>query len=135
MTPIIGETEGGKKTTQRTLKVLPEIVIYDVDFTLTLPQRLSVTSGTNAIAHAVEALYAQDRNPVISMMAEQAIAAMGRALPAMSRTRKIAKRAPTRFTVHGYAGFASARSAWRCITSFVMWSADRSTCRTPTPIP
>jgi alcohol dehydrogenase class IV len=83
MTPIIGETEGGRKTTQRSMKVLPEIVIYDVDFTLTLPQRLSVTSGTNAIAHAVEALYAQDRNPVISMMAEQAIAAMGRALPAI----------------------------------------------------
>jgi maleylacetate reductase len=83
MTPIIGETEGGQKITQRTLKVLPEIVIYDVDFTLTLPPRLTVTSGTNAIAHAVEALYAQDRNPVISMMAEQAIAAMGRALPAI----------------------------------------------------
>jgi maleylacetate reductase len=83
MTPIIGETEGGQKITQRTLKVLPEIVIYDVDFSLTLPPRLTVTSGTNAIAHAVEALYAQDRNPVISMMAEQAIAAMGRALPAI----------------------------------------------------
>jgi len=83
MTPIIGETEGGKKITQRTLKVLPEIVIYDVDFSLTLPPRLTVTSGTNAIAHAVEALYAQDRNPVISMMAEQAIAKMGRALPAI----------------------------------------------------
>jgi alcohol dehydrogenase class IV len=83
MTPIIGETKDGAKVTQRTLKVLPEIVIYDVDFTLTLPQKLSVTSGTNAIAHAVEALYAQDRNPVTSMMAEQAIAAMGRALPAI----------------------------------------------------
>ena len=66
MTPIIGETEGGRKITQRTLKVLPEIVIYDVDFSLTLPPRLTVTSGTNAIAHAVEALYAQDREaPVI----------------------------------------------------------------------
>ena len=81
VTPIIGETKDGVKVTQRTLKVLPEIVIYDVDFTLTLPARLSVTSGTNAIAHAVEALYAQDRNPVTSMMAEQAIAALGRALP------------------------------------------------------
>jgi maleylacetate reductase len=81
VTPIIGETKDGVKVTQRTLKVLPEIVIYDVDFTLSLPQRLSVTSGTNAIAHAVEALYAEDRNPVISMMAEQAITAMGRALP------------------------------------------------------
>jgi alcohol dehydrogenase class IV len=83
VTPIIGETKDGMKVTQRTLKVLPEIVIYDVDFTLSLPQRLSVTSGTNAIAHAVEALYAEDRNPVISMMAEQAIGAMGRALPAI----------------------------------------------------
>ena len=81
VTPIIGETKDGVKVTQRTLKVLPEIVIYDVDFTVSLPQRLSVTSGTNAIAHAVEALYAEDRNPVISMMAEQAIGAMGRALP------------------------------------------------------
>ena len=81
VTPIIGETKDGVKVTQRTLKVLPEIVIYDVDFTLTLLKRLSVTSGTNAIAHAVEALYAEDRNPVISMMAEQAIFAMGRALP------------------------------------------------------
>jgi alcohol dehydrogenase class IV len=83
VTPIIGETKDGVKVTQRTLKVLPEIVIYDVDFTVGLPQRLSVTSGTNAIAHAVEALYAEDRNPVISMMAEQAIGAMGRALPAI----------------------------------------------------
>ena len=83
VTQIIGETKDGVKVTQRTLKVLPEIVIYDVDFTLSLPQRLSVTSGTNAIAHAVEALYAEDRNPVISMMAEQAIGAMGRALPAI----------------------------------------------------
>lgn len=81
MTPIIGETEAGKKVTQRTLKVLPEVVIYDVDFTLTLPPRLTVTSGLNAIAHAVEALYAQDRNPIISVLAEQAIVAMGRALP------------------------------------------------------
>jgi alcohol dehydrogenase class IV len=83
VTPIIGETRDGVKVTQSTMKVLPEIVIYDVDFTLTLPPHLSVTSGTNAVAHAVEALYAQDRNPVVSMMAEQAIGAMGRALPAI----------------------------------------------------
>jgi maleylacetate reductase len=81
MTPIIGETKDGAKTTQRTLKVLPEVVIYDVDLTLTLPPKLSATSGMNAIAHAVEALYAQDRNPVMSLMAEEAIRAFGRALP------------------------------------------------------
>lgn len=83
MTPILGETENGLKTTQRTDKVLPEVTIYDVDLTLTLPVALSVTSGMNAIAHAVEALYAQDRNPITSVMAEQAIAAIGRALPSI----------------------------------------------------
>jgi maleylacetate reductase len=81
MTPIIGETRDGAKTTQRSLKVLPEVVIYDVDLTLTLPAKMSATSGMNAIAHAVEALYAQDRNPVMSLMAEEAIRALGRALP------------------------------------------------------
>jgi alcohol dehydrogenase class IV len=85
MTPIIGQTEGGLKTTQRTDKVLPETVIYDVDLTLTLPPALSATSGINAIAHAVEALYAQDRNPVISLMAEEGVRALALALPVITR--------------------------------------------------
>lgn len=80
-TPILGETSEGRKTTQRTLKVLPEVIVYDVDLTLTLPTALSATSGINAIAHAVEALYTQDANPVISMMAERGIQALARALP------------------------------------------------------
>jgi alcohol dehydrogenase class IV len=84
MTPIIGQTEGGLKTTQRTDEVLPETVIYDVDLTLTLPPALSATSGINAIAHAVEALYAQDRNPVISLMAEEGVRALARALPVIA---------------------------------------------------
>ncbi|ATJ81292.1 maleylacetate reductase [Halomonas beimenensis] len=86
MTPILGETRDGIKTTQRTLAVLPETVIYDVDLTLTLPAGLSGTSGINAIAHAVEALYARDRNPVISLMAEEGIAALARSLPVIADT-------------------------------------------------
>src|SRR5260221_7394659 len=80
-TPILGETINGRKTTQRTPKVLPEVILYDVDLTLTLPGPLSVTSGINAIAHAAEALYAANTNPIISMLAEQGIAALVRALP------------------------------------------------------
>lgn len=82
-TPILGETQDGLKKTQRNMKVLPETVIYDVNLTLTLPVRLSVTSGMNAIAHAVEALYAQDANPVTSLMAQEAVRAMVSALPAI----------------------------------------------------
>ncbi|MNT16116.1 Maleylacetate reductase [compost metagenome] len=81
VTPIIGETRNGEKRTQRTLKVLPEVVIYDVDLTLSLPTSISASSGLNAIAHAVEALYAQDANPVTSLIAEEGIAALATSLP------------------------------------------------------
>lgn len=85
MTTIIGQTDKGEKTTQKSLKVLPETVIYDVDFTLSLPVGLSVTSGMNAVAHAVEALYAENANPILSIFAERGVAALMKALPAIVR--------------------------------------------------
>ncbi len=83
MTPILGETRDGQKVTQSSPRILPEVVIYDVDLTMTLPAALSATSGINAIAHAVEALYARDRNPIISLMALEGIAKLAAALPAI----------------------------------------------------
>lgn len=83
-TPILGETTGGEKTTQRTFKVLPESIIYDVDLTMTLPRRLSAVSGMNAIAHAVEALYAKEVNPVIALLAQDGIRALATALPVIT---------------------------------------------------
>jgi alcohol dehydrogenase class IV len=81
MTPIFGITEGGMKKTGRDPRVLPKTVIYDPALTLGLPVALSVTSGMNAIAHAAEGLYAQDANPIMSMMAEEGIRALARGLP------------------------------------------------------
>jgi maleylacetate reductase len=81
MTPVLGETSDGRKKSQRSPKVLPETVIYDVELTLTLPPRVSVTSGMNAIAHIVEGLYAQDRNPITSLMSLEAFRALARGLP------------------------------------------------------
>ena len=83
VTNLLGETAGGEKRTQRSPKILPEAVIYDVDLTLSLPVRLSATSGMNAMAHAVEALYARDRNPITSMMAEEGLWAFARSLPSI----------------------------------------------------
>ena len=60
-------------------------MLYDVDLTMTLPAGLSGTSGVNAIAHSVEALYAEDSNPIIRVLAEQSIAALGRALPLIAK--------------------------------------------------
>lgn len=83
VTPILGQTENGLKTTVRGPGILPEAVIYDPELTLGLPVAMSVTSGLNAIAHAVEGLYAKDRNPVTSLMAVEGIRALRDALPAI----------------------------------------------------
>ena len=88
MTNILGETADGKKTTQRGARILPETVIYDVDLTLGLPVAISVTSGINAIAHAAEALYAQDRNPITSLIAEEGVRALTGALPIIVTTSR-----------------------------------------------
>lgn len=98
MTPILGETADGKKTTRSDAKILPATVIYDVDFTMTLPAALSATSGVNAIAHAgmtyatrvrghctdvgtVEALYAKNTNPVMNLLALEGTKALAESLP------------------------------------------------------
>jgi len=88
MTPIYGITEGGAKKTGRDQRVLPKVVIYDPGLTLGLPAALSAASGMNAIAHSVEALYAQDANPVISLMAEEGIRALAQALPVIVKDLK-----------------------------------------------
>jgi maleylacetate reductase len=81
MTPIYGITDDGLKKTGRDARVLPKTVIYDPELTLTLPPALSVTSGINAIAHAAEGLYAQDGNPIMSLLAAEGIRALARGLP------------------------------------------------------
>ena len=81
MTPIWGMTEGGVKTTGRDMRVLPRLVIYDPDLLKTLPPDVVATSGMNAIAHCVEALYSQTANPITSLMAEEGIRAIAKALP------------------------------------------------------
>jgi maleylacetate reductase len=81
MTPVWGLTEGGRKTTGRDPRVLPKTVLYDPCLTLTMPPLLSATSGINSIAHCVEALYAQEANPIISILAEEGIRAFAESLP------------------------------------------------------
>jgi maleylacetate reductase len=81
VTPVLGETAGGVKTTQTNEVVLPKAVVYDVDLTLGMPVWLSVTSGVNAMAHAVEALYSPQANPVVDQIALESLRRMASALP------------------------------------------------------
>jgi alcohol dehydrogenase class IV len=88
MTTIWGVSEGKVKKTGRDPKVLPRVVIYDPDLTLDLSPAVSAASGMNAIAHCVEALYAHDGNPIVSIMAEEGIRALTRALPLIVQNGK-----------------------------------------------
>lgn len=106
MTDILGETAGGEKTTRRDLAIRPEVVVYDVDLTLTLPVTLTVTSALNAIAHAMEALYAPDRNPVVEAMVREALPTFRGALPVLIRSPRDRE-----------ARFDALYAAWCCSTA------------------
>ncbi|MFD3503590.1 maleylacetate reductase and hydroxyquinol 1,2-dioxygenase domain-containing protein [Streptomyces sp. NPDC058676] len=79
-TPVLGETEDGLKTTRSSPDILPETVIYDVELSSGLPVPIAVTSAVNALAHAVEALYSPDANPVVDGMALDAVGRLARGL-------------------------------------------------------
>jgi alcohol dehydrogenase class IV len=81
MTPIWGVTSGAHKETGRNPIVQPRTVVYDPRLTLSLPPEISGPSGMNALAHCVEALYAEGATPITSLMAEQGIRVLARGLP------------------------------------------------------
>jgi alcohol dehydrogenase class IV len=85
MTPIWGLTENGLKRTGRDERALPRVVIYDPLLTLDLSPAVSGPSGMNAIAHCVEALYSENANPLVSLMAEEGIRALAGSLPQIVR--------------------------------------------------
>jgi maleylacetate reductase len=58
-----------RKTTLTDPKVQPEVILYDAELVRTLPVPMTVTSALNAMAHAAEALYAENRNPISTMLA------------------------------------------------------------------
>lgn len=80
-TGILGQTENGRKTTITTPKVQPEVILYDAELVRTLPVAMTVTSALNAMAHAAEGLYAQNRSPISTLMALEGLRAFRDALP------------------------------------------------------
>lgn len=81
MTAIWGVTDVAGKRTGLDPRVRPRTVIYDPELTRTMPVEVAGASGLNAVAHAVEALYARDVDPVTQLIAEEAVGAMARWLP------------------------------------------------------
>lgn len=82
-TSVLGQTEKGVKTTLRAASVQPKAILYDPELVATLPVAMTVTSGLNAMAHAVEALYAPDATPLSSALAMDGLRAFVTGLPAV----------------------------------------------------
>lgn len=72
-TPVWGLTEEGKKTTGTDLRVLPRVVVYDADLTLSLPIELSIASGINAMAHCIDSMWAPASDPIDRALAGEGI--------------------------------------------------------------
>ncbi|MDQ1506606.1 MAG: maleylacetate reductase, partial [Actinomycetota bacterium] len=81
MTTVYGITSDTKKQTGRDPRVLPITVLYDPALTVTLSPGLSAASGMNALAHCVEATYAEGANPLRSAIAGEGIRALAAGLP------------------------------------------------------
>ena len=78
MTPVYGITDGLRKRTGMDVSVLPKVVVYDPELTLSLPPSVTGPSAMNAMAHCVEAFWAPGANPIASLIAEEGIRALSR---------------------------------------------------------
>jgi maleylacetate reductase len=85
MTPVFGITAQQDGVTQKVTttdpRVLPRLVLYDPELTLDLPPGLTASTGINALAHCVEAVYAVNRNALSTAAALAGARAIRHALP------------------------------------------------------
>ena len=67
MTAVFGITHSRetppRKVTVSDPKIAPKLVLYDPELTLDLPPEMTASTGINALAHCIEALYSVKRNP------------------------------------------------------------------------
>lgn len=77
MTPVYGIThtdaDPPRKVTISNPKIVPSLVLYDPELTLALPPALTASTGINALAHCIEALYSKTRNPLSSAAAAKGV--------------------------------------------------------------
>ncbi|MDY0271504.1 MAG: hypothetical protein RBR37_03215 [Advenella sp.] len=64
-----------------------EVIYPEMAASLFLPLDLTVVSGINVIAHAVESLYAYDLSPITESFAIQGVLALMKAIPDIEQCR------------------------------------------------
>lgn len=80
-TPILGQTKDGAKATLTDPAIRPDVVLYDPELVVSLPKSMTIASALNAMAHAVEALYASDRSDEMTSLAIHGLQSFKDALP------------------------------------------------------
>ena len=84
MTAVYGITHTDenppRKVTVKDPNIAPRLVIYDPELTLDLHPVLTASTGINALAHCIEALYSKTRNPVSSAAAVDGVRHINNAL-------------------------------------------------------
>ena len=85
MTAVHGITQhadgSSRKITFTDPKITPKLVIYDPRLTLDLPPTMTASSGLNALAHCVEAVYSITRHPLSTVAALSGARYIVHALP------------------------------------------------------
>jgi maleylacetate reductase len=85
MTPTYGITYhndgSARKVTVTDAKITPKLVIYDPLLTLNLSSAMTASTGINALAHCIEALYSITRNPLSTSAALSGMRSIYTALP------------------------------------------------------
>ena len=69
---LIADEDNHQKMACGDPKAAPKVAILDPTLTLTQPRQVSICTGIDAIAHAVEAAVTQKRNPISEMFAREA---------------------------------------------------------------
>ncbi len=85
MTAVYGITHTREKPQRKITvsdpKIAPKVVVYDPNLTLDLPPGLTASTGMNALAHCIEALYSRTRHPLSTAAAISGVRYIAEALP------------------------------------------------------
>ncbi|NLU74038.1 iron-containing alcohol dehydrogenase [Streptomyces sp. HNM0575] len=82
---VIEDTAACRKVYLGHASVKPGVALLDPELTLGLPAHVTAATGIDALVHAIESLASRGASPVSAAHATQAVAMVGRALPAAYR--------------------------------------------------
>jgi alcohol dehydrogenase class IV len=85
---VISNPETNQKPGMGSPYIIPEIAIIDPELMVTAPKGLSLITGFDVLAHAIEAYTSKIASPVSDMFAEKAIKTAGKYLPAVYKDGK-----------------------------------------------